>query len=236
MLTFTAGTDLSIPVALTRNGEPFVADNHVLDWVMYNHAGIAIDSSTDVAAPDSTIFITTVSGNNTISSGHQFEKRAVLVKGLLDGQPFQIRVNYRLTPYLNFTASNDDVRTFIGIDTGELMDDEIDLAAAYYDLAAIVTTDALNTALASGTITELIVNRAIVGQAVLNLIPSFQARLSKSASDGTSSVDRFDLDFTAIANEARIVRDLAVGTLLVTPELARIRVAAGSRTDPLTGN
>lgn len=233
MRTFHAGDAIMITVPLTRDGEPFVGDAG-MTWSLRDQDGLLMPAYTDqpIISTDSSVKITIPALANTISAPSVFEQRSLIIKGEVGGVPFQIIRVYRITPWLNIGVIEDDIRGFIGIDAGELPDQDIDIVAAYLKLASIYA--GLPAALVSGTQDQQRANAAIKGQTVLDLLPSLPARVSKKADDGSAKVERFTIDFNQLALDAgRLVQDVIV----VTDDLSGpvLAVLSGPAVDPVTG-
>lgn len=239
MQTILADADGAITILLIReDGEPFTPDNSQVDWELRGHAGeILIPRTSQTGVTDTALQVLITSNHNGLSDGRALEKRTLTVFATLDGVPISIREPYRITPFLNMTASAADVRGFIGATGGELNDSDLDLVSAYFDVAEIVTIEALNTALAGSEKVERSANKAIVAQAVLNVLPSLQTRITKSETDGASKIERFDIDLKDLETRARQQLGKAIegitGTSRQTTE--RTLVSLTQRTDPLTG-
>jgi hypothetical protein len=199
---YLQGTDLTIAVPLTRDGEPFVADGNTVNWTLYGQSGQQMATGQLTDATDSTAFISITTADNSIVEGRAFEKRTLVVSGTLNNEPFFIRQSYQLIPWINYTATADDVRAFIGVGPGELPDADIDLVSAYMDVVSYSSQDIVDAALVAGNDNEREANRAIVARAVLIALPSLQVRISKAESDGTIDVTRQDVDFAGLEDRA----------------------------------
>ena len=233
-MNYLAGTDTTVVVPLSLNGEPVVPDNGEVQWELRGHSGEVVSPfSTRAGVTDSSVAIVISSANVTLA-GHLREQRTLRVKGLVDGFPFMMEVPFSITDFLNFGATPKDVRKFIGISDGELSDDEIDLVEAYFDLN---DNDGVNmaTALSGTEKSQRAANKALVAQAVLNLLPGLPQLLSKRETDGTSEVERFTPDFQELEARARGQRDTALDSFRTTTAPEVTLVAVSTRTDPLTG-
>lgn len=236
MQTFLSGLNATIAVPLTRGGEPFVPDAGTTTWSLRGNNGVEVIPSSNYTGPlDSTLLISVPAEHNDTATAW-VEKRTILVQGTVDGVSFQARETYRITRFLNHACQPADVRGFIGISEGELPDTEVDLPSAYMDVAGALGVETLAQALAGDAAPEQTANRAIVAQAVINLLPSLPARISKAESDGTSKVERFQIDLGELERRAndlleKSLRALSSDGSSITPTL----VAVSSRTDPLTG-
>lgn len=236
MIEVLEGDAAAIFVEFKLNGEPFVPDADP-SWHLRDHSGAILLAETDCPTLATSVTLTVSGANNGITSGFRFEKRTVVVSGTNDGVPFSQRVPYRIIPWLNHTVTPDAVRSFIGLETGELPDEAIDLTEAYYTLADIVGDDAtLATGLEEGGSVEQALNKGIIGSAVLAVLPSLQARISKKDADGNRSVERFDIDFEKLTEMARRLQGEAVQSLSSTVINDTLPlIVFTSRTDPYTG-
>lgn len=243
MLTFQSGETVTLTVSFIRDGEPFVPDPANLVWSLRDQAGLPVPAYVDqplTGVTDTSAQVVVPAIANAVDPTRRFEKRFVVVKGLVDSIPFVITEAYRLAPWLNFTATIKDYWAFVGTDSGEFADFEVDLHAAYFSLADVVTDAKLSAALSSGGQKEQIANRGIIGQAVLDTLSGLRQRIAKKANDGSMSIERFEVDFTQLAIDAsRAVNNAAgiIGEILVDTSLTpTIFILAGPTSDPVTGN
>ena len=231
MNTFLTGQDITVAVPLVRDGEPFVADGSTIHWSLRDHDGSEeVAATTLVGVTDSTAYIVVGSSHNALSGGRKAEKRTLLVTGTVGTKPFLIQHVYRITEFLNLGVTESDVRAFLGVDNGELSDDHIDLVSAYLTLDGTID---LATELAGDN--HRYAEQAIVAQAVLDLIPSLNQRISKVETDGTNSVTRFALDIADIEMRARAQLSHALTNLSAETPTTFAPVRFTVRTDPLTG-
>lgn len=236
MQSFLAGQDVTVAVVLTHRGEPFVPDNNTVQWELRGHDGSVLSPKSSLGGvQDTTANITVGAVHNTLAADRTLEKRTLIVSGTRDNQAFTVQQPYRLTDFLNMSATPAQVRTFIGLDEGELPDEDIDLIAAYFDVADLSSLDRLQQALGSDGSAERAANRAIVAQAVLNLLPSLPARLSKKETDGASAVERFQIDFNDLERKAIRARNKGLVPLQTQETPTRTLVAFTQRPDPISG-
>ena len=206
MKTFVEGQAVTITIPFERDGEPFVPDANSVTYDLRGQDGSLLQ--TGVAIPNvigSSTELVIAQTYNAISPPYEFEKRMMVIYATVGGQPWQSRITYRLCVWLNFTASNDDVRGFIGIGKGELPDCDIDLISAYWDCANFMDTDTttfFENALVSGNENERQANRAIIAQSVLLLMSSLQARVSQLETDGNMEAQRFPINFGDLEDRA----------------------------------
>ncbi|AKU43541.1 hypothetical protein CPT_Seuss15 [Caulobacter phage Seuss] len=240
MLTFHAGQSVVVAVPLTRDGEPFLADAGA-KWTLRDHTGLPMPAYTDQAVADvsdTTLIITIPSGAQTIDSSRLFEKRFVVVSGTSNAIPFEVTLAYRLVAWMNYSITADSVRSFLGVDPGELADHDIDLPAAYLELASVAGVTAVQDALNSGTRLESLANNAIKGYAALACLPGLRQRVSKKAEDGSMKVERFTVDFDRLEADARrLVMEgtTGLGTSLDDLTAPVLFVLVTPTTDVITG-
>lgn len=237
MQTFIAGDAVSLAVPLQRGGEPFLPDGGVFSWTIRGQDGTLLSEAGEVINVNETnAFILISDDSNQLSNGRQLEKRSVMIDCTINSVPYTFRVNYQLSVWLNFTVTCDDVRAFIGAGGGEVPDSDISLIGSFYDCAGFIGSTALTSALSAGDEQERQANRAIVAQAVLLLLPSLQARLSSSESDGNMQLQRSKLDFSDLEDRAsdQLTRAINIisARLIITPTL----VVFTAPTDPVTGS
>lgn len=234
MLNYLADTDTLIPVPLTLNGEPFVPDDGVVTWELRGHSGAVVSPAASLpGVTDTTAMITLSAALLGLVGGTQ-EKRTLVVTGLNAGFPFRITVPFRITGFLNISVTEKDVRRFIGVNEGELRDEEIDLVEAYFDVAGRTGID-LPTALTGPEKADRAANKAIVAQTVLNLMPALPQLLTLSETDGTSDVKRFPVDFQLLESKAAAQLDAALAVITTNTAGERTLIVLTERTDPITG-
>lgn len=238
MRTESPGANLGFAVPLVQGGEPFVPDGGQVYWSLRGQDGSVLVAPTLITGiVDTQAVLTVLAANNTVAGDLTFEKRTITVTGALLGVPFSIRVFYRLQAWINMSCSTDEVRAFMGIDVDELPDDDIDLATAYLDVAGVVTQLVLDAALGSGGVTEISANRAIVARAVVNVIPSVQARMLKSESDGTRDIDRFKVDFAQLLQDAKDRLGKNINDMVpTTNRIPYVASGTSSNVDPIKGS
>jgi hypothetical protein len=238
MISVLSGQDAVITVDLVGvDGEPFVPDSGAVSWSLRGHTGTTVVSTTNITGVTNTQVSILIAGSNNQLSGRLMEKRTLEVRGLKGTRPFLIQMSYRITTFLNMTASPRDVRKYLSLDSGALPDDEIDLVEAYFDVADLITSNSLVTALSGDQTVERAANRAIVAQCVLNLGPALSFRMTKAETDGQTKIERFEMDIKTVMDAARTDRDkaLALATGSAIQSTARTLIVFTDRTDPLTG-
>lgn len=239
MRTFVAGEDIMLVVPFTRDGEPFVPDVGSVKWTLRNQAGskvigfIGTALTTDTSTTEVTF--TVPAAQNALDPDSRFEKRVVVVTGLLGGHPFEIMAPYRLIPWLNHSVNEDAVRAYVGADSQELPDAMIDVPAAYFAIENRIGQTELAAALQSGTLVEQAANRAIVAQAVVALLPSLRQRLLTQQSDGALKFQRSVIDVAAVEAAARGDIQTSIDMLSTATEVNLELLVIPTLVDPITG-
>jgi len=236
MRTFEAGKAVTLTVALTQqNGQPAVPDEGTAVLSVRAPDGTELRTETLTIGPaDHLVTVTIEAIHNQITT--PFSRRIVAVSGLCGGLPFETKVMYRLLPAILYTVQPEDVRRFIGINEGELPNEDVDLAAAMLALEFEVTRERLSTALVSGTQDELRANEAILYRTVLDIIPSLANRVALEESDGALTFRRHArTDFSELRRtaEARLSAALATINPSIDPGYSILITTADA--DPITG-
>jgi hypothetical protein len=232
---FLAGTDITLAVPLLRDDEPFVADAGSINLELRGHTGAVLVNWALSGQTDTVALVPIGAINNALSGGRKTEKRTLIVSGTVDNKPFSIPVVYRLIGFLNLAVGPADVRSFVGVSPSELPDADIDMVAAYFDVGEKLTLTVLDAALAGDEVDERSANKAVVAQAVLNLIPSLQLRLTKSEADGALKTERFPVDLEKLRRVAALELDAAVTTLSGRTLTGYQPLIFTDRTDPFLG-
>lgn len=189
-------TAYSITLDLIVDGEYAAFDVGTTTYTIRNNDGVEISGYVDIAE-------TTIVGQNrvtleipsdihTITGDKTFEKRTVVLKTKHNSKPYTIHQSYYVTNYLNYVVTPSEVIALIGIRDGEILQQEVDLVAAYLRVADVVGAALIVTALASGTITQLKANDAIRAQAAIDLCRTIELRALKKLGSDSLSYTRFD--------------------------------------------
>lgn len=222
MRTFEAGRDVTIPVNLTYNGQPAVPDAGTAVLYVSAPGGETLYTEALTTGPtDVTVLATIPAEHNTITTS--FSRRVVRVTAQRGGIPFEAVTMYRLTPQILYTVQPKDVRSFLGVNEGELPDEDVDLSGAYLKLEFDIGRDKLVAALTSGEEAELRANDAILYSTVLEIIPSLANRVAQEETDGALSFKRNSRkDFAELkkAAEDRLSTALAVVNPVIDPGYA----------------
>lgn len=215
------------------------ADVSSVSWRLFNTAGVQIGNTTSVAnaAGVGSVSIEVLATNHTIDAARRFEKRTLVTTWKSGGKSYADRTTYRVIPLLNHSVTADDVRTLLGLNEDELQDTEIDITAAYFRFEEDATQAALETALASGTMSEVRANRGIAADAALAIIPSMPIRTTQTQANGELRSERFRTppDFSALEATIRNQRSEALTAVASTETIVPSLLVLTSPTDVITG-
>lgn len=178
---------------------------------------------------------------NDLTPGKNFEARFLTIEYTLRGIPFSIDRRYRVTPFLTFVATKDQVRSRIGVTESELPDSEIDLHKAYFWLKAIDPLNVPN-ALVSDSLASLHLNTAIAIQAALDTFDALPARIMQVEKSTDASFQRSKIDLpalkysllTSLGAEIELML-LALSGSAYNPPISTM-VSFSSGVDVITGN
>jgi hypothetical protein len=235
-----AGSGAALRVDFLNPAGTLIPDPNSVTYTVYATDGTQLVASTPITTgpTDTGVMVNVLAVNNTISGSRQFEKRTVVVNMTSAAHPYTFTTIYRIIPFLNMTVTADDVRSVFGGDLDEVTDDEIDLVAAYFDVAARVlsvnSNATLAAALATGTITEVYANSAIAGMAVINLLPGIQGRLATQRKDGQVSFSRQAINWTHVENQALGMVSRGVAYAAGIPQNAPSYITTSWSYDPVT--
>lgn len=236
MKSFLQNSTISVPVLFQQDGEPVVPDSGTFTWTLRGQDGTILSGPTTVSGiVDTKAKVSVASTLNVISGSALYEKRTLITSWLVGTFPFTHQQTYRITNWLNYSITLDDVRTFVGAGNGFVADDEMDLVQAYLDVASVITSTTLNAALIAGGDYETAANRAIVAQVVISLIPSMQARFIKKESDGQISVENGDIDLMDLERRASDLLSRSLNLIGSRAVITPTFIVAATRTDPVTG-
>jgi hypothetical protein len=233
-----AGRDVTVTVRFMVDGDFVVPDASSVTYTLRGNDGLPVAGQTDVAVGTTDSQTET---NITIAAvrngkAKDFENRFVTVEFKVAGQAYSATTAYRLIDWLGVTVTGDDVRSFIGLDSHELADAELDLHASYYEIKKQLGGTVFDDALTAGDDKTLGANRAVLCHQVLRLVPSLRLRTVQREATDTASFDRYKtIDWSAIASLASA--ELAAGLSAIAgsavDEVTIFQLT--TRTDPVTG-
>lgn len=242
MLNFPKDQDVTLKGFFSSGKEPIIPDTGSVTYSVWDHSGAPIVGLVDLplsTGPTTFQYEITISAiYNTISSGRIFSRRTLVISYLKNGATAGITQTYRLVPNMNYTVSPRDIRAFIGINTNELPDEDIDLMATYLMVNNDFGGTYLQNALVSGTISEVYANDAIAMRTVMEVIPSLQARVAQSEKNGVMGYERLKiLDFSSLlaAAYARYFRNRDLVVAIGTIPIDMVLITTTQDADPVTG-
>lgn len=235
MRTFEAGGAVNLSVPLTLNNQPAVPDQGTAVLSVLSPDGTVIYSQNLTTGPtDHVLLVTVPAEHNEISTS--FSRRTVRISAERAGIPFEVQTVYRLIPRVLHTVQPADVRNFLGVNTNELPDADIDLAKAMLTIEFEVTRATLSAALTSGEELELKANDAILYRAVLDVIPSLSNRVAQEESDGALTFRRHARkDFADLKQMAEERLSTALSLINPQPDPGYSLMITTTDADPITG-
>lgn len=233
------GTDATFRVEFTGPTGTLAADASSIVWYLYDNSGTLAAGPTSIANVADVGFVTIPVANSfhTVAGDKRFEKRTLVTRWLSGGKTYSDRQNYRVIPFLNHAVTADDVRGLLGLNADELLDDEIDIVAAYFDIEAEITQATLETALRSGSTKEVGANRSIAAQAAIQVLPSLQIRVGQTAANGELRFERFRTppNWQKIEDALRAVRQAGISTATGATTITPALLVLTDPTDVITG-
>ncbi|BCJ91784.1 hypothetical protein IZ6_25190 [Terrihabitans soli] len=238
-MDFLAGLSIAVPVFFTVSGDPKVPDSGTAVYTVYDQAGEPITGLIDVplsTGPTTTRTIISISQTYTSISSGRFSKLTVIVRFVHGGMPHTLRIPVRLVPFINYSASPADVRSYCGVNASELPDGDIDIFEAFLTIESIVGQTELAAALAAGTKVEVSANMAILYAAALSVLPSLQLRVAQRQSDGPLTFDRAPIkDFSKLYGETQSLLTEALNLVTGRSEGDNPLLVLTTPVDPITG-
>lgn len=227
------GDALDFPLDFKVGGSLVAPDEGSAHIVVHGHDGTKI---TDEPAVGSSF--TLDAQMHGIALGRLFEKRIIVLTFRVNGKLYSQRTAYRVTPFVSYSASADDVRHFIGVSDTDLPDAAVDLFKAYTALVDRVGQSQVTEALNSGTRSELAANDALTMLATLDVIPSLMQRVPAMEADGVLQYRRNSVkDFRELEGAAKARLETALSELATGPAGGGTYqlISKITDTDPITG-
>lgn len=233
-----AGAAYSISFDIMQDGDYVVPDEGSVAYTLYDNTGAAVSGQTAVAvdsdATTNRVTIDIASGYNTIGSGRTFEQRTVRLSYKYQQKSYMVEDWYYVTSALNFRVSPMEVISALGIREGEVLANEVDLVQAYFKVADSVGSG-FDTALSSGTISQIKANEAIKITAALSLARVIELKAFRKFGNELSYA-RFDgLDFEAIRANLKDALSDALGSLDGVTASAGSLFTVTTPVNPITG-
>lgn len=226
----------AVTVQFLANGQPVVPDLGSATYTIYGQDGGMLVSNVPVTVGPAATAVTVAIDPQYETRTLRFEKRTVVFNWSNGGASYSKRVQYRLTPFLNYNVGPDNIRSFLGLDPHELRDDEVDIISAYIYLEDRLGETALTNAFNSGGMTEENANRALLYATCLNVLPSLRLRLAKERSDGPLTWKRFDVeDFNELEARIRGLLEETIEEVVPTLGYAYTLITVSNPIDIITG-
>lgn len=236
MIKFPADQDVTLRVDFKVNGE-FEVPSSAASTIRGNLGEVLDGPNTITLGPtQSYATITVPAALNDKTLG--IEKRSVVVTYDVEGAEFTNTISYLLVDALPILFGTPEVISFLGLDQGDLSENDLDTLGAYYALKASLTTGVLDAALSStDPNTQLRANWAVIYKTIVQISPqSLKIRLNQIEKSDATSFTRFkDIDFEAlIADAAGRLDDIVEGLDPATASQATLLILTNP-TDEFTG-
>lgn len=240
-MDYVAGEDVVLAVRYRGpTGDYVTPDLGSVRYTVRDNDGAVVDGQVDVLVTTDPLTVQSTlvipAAANTLVG--RFAYRTVVVSFSAGGVPHQTKLRYRITPWLNHTVQPAQVRSYFGVNTSELADDDIDLMEAYLQVETEIGDPALlETLLSSGDARQININNAILYRAALNVLPSIQLRLAQEEADGSKRYTRFArLDMTKLEQATMALYTQAMADATGIPTPAKTLFMLSTQSDPITGD
>ena len=208
--------DAVIAIEFMRDGEFAIPDVGSVTLTLRGNDGAVLPGFDELPVIDngtSTQTVTIPQAQNQIAVGAKLETRYGAISYSVDAVPHNYGFVYRLTPFLPLQQTVGGVRAFIGADSAELPDSDIDLMEAYFALEALLGVK-FTEALTATSRASLIANRMLGLKAAITTLPSMQTRLRKSQTSHNEQIQKFVINFEQL--KADLEKDLLDATTELT--------------------
>lgn len=218
MLTFIAGQDITVDVLFVKGvDETVVPDIGSVKYDLFDNSGAPLDAAVAVTTDgtDTHIPIPILAAKNAKASGKDFEMRTLRVHWEDDGAPYITEIQYRIADFVPHSVSPLGVRSLLGLAKNELPDEDLDIYAAYVEVAEDIGSAALLTALTAGNSSTISANRAIAAKTLLNVLGSIEIRTMQEDKSNTAQLSRFSkIDFATVRAWLQKLYDDAVDVVV----------------------
>lgn len=191
-MDFIGSTVVYLPIVFSSTPEPVVPDLNSVTFSVYNQIGEVLLADEPIVTTGTSFRTTAVIPlmYNNIPSGSLFARRNVVVTFNVDGATYNKTISYRLIPNLPHSVTADEIRAFLGVNTFELGDEDIDIVSSYFAVQEVLTEPVMTLALTSGGYNELRVNDMVRMRSAMMVIPSLKHRVAQQEKNGVKSFTR----------------------------------------------
>jgi hypothetical protein len=185
----------------------------VFDWAPF-FAGLPLDkiASFILTTPTGVTKLSESSTDFTVTAWYSSTTPGVVYRvsceitsdlGRKDTMHADLRVPYLTPPTLYLEVTTADVRRVLGLDVGELPDEDISLQKAALLVRHEIGSTTFDNARAAQDHTTIWVNNLVTYRAALELAPSLPLRAAQSQSSDTAKFQRFKTDFPLLVEGLR---------------------------------
>lgn len=228
----TAGASAAVPIRFKVGELDRVPDPGSVTWTLRAPDGTPLVANQALAVSGSTAGIVVDATHNATTQ--RIEHRVLEVNFSSSGHPYRMVLVYKLIPWLPTWVQPAEVRSLVGLNVGELPDEEVDIPGAYMDLEDLLGADTLAGLFQTS---PLDANNAVLYQAALASLSSAELRVAKSSTDGPLNFQRFpNVDWERLRGELRTKLASVLGRLRNETSVApSVIFIVGERPDVITG-
>lgn len=200
-----AGQAQSVILEFFADGQPVVPDADSIEFTAWDNDGAMIQKylfTQPVDAVPTQMEVVLSLALSDIPLLTLFESRYVRADFKYNFKPYSVSKSYRLHHMIPMTVDAQAVRALVGADHDEIPDGDIDLIAAYIELAATFGPN-LDLALRRTDNISMAANHAISLQTAIMLCPSLQSRLLKSEKADNAGFQRADMNFIKLESDLK---------------------------------
>lgn len=240
MITVPFFGDHSFQVVYVDGSSSFVPVISSVKYTVYGDDGEALPDFVNVSVSTNSVTVAstiTLTDLVTDPAPDLVCYRTVVVSASKPGDiPWRAVYRFRFLRPLNLMIDAAQVRSYIGLNSSELPDDDVDLVRGYLEVADLLGIEVLEEKLATVGLDRIKANDLVLLKTVLNLGPSLDLRVAQKEGDGTLSFARFTkIDFTRILAAAAAQFGSLLAELLETTVADPVLLIVSSPADPVTG-
>lgn len=227
---FISDEDVAIEVEYEVEGEYVVPS--AATYSLRDHSGVELTSGAlSAALTHETVEID--AAHSAITG--LWENRYLTVTFVADGKTHRKTTSYHLSAFVPLTVGPEDVRSTLGLDQKELLDQEIQIEEVYFRLVETYGSAFSDATLLTG-IRNWAANRCVVLKAALDVAQSLPMRTRISIRTEDTTEKRTEkIDFAAIVKDLEIELAAVTNTAIAQSVVAPTLFTLSSPTDAITG-
>lgn len=163
-----------------------------LTYTLYNQDGDVVLTNDVAISVGQVSYLVEIPGAENVMTKPAFEQMKLEWEYTTASEAITDSIHYTLRAPIGFPVTEDGVRRLLGVDKGELPDDEINLFEAHLQLKSQLTDETvLIPYIDAGSYDSYKITIAIEAMAALNVFANLQIRLPKKYDSGTSAWERW---------------------------------------------